>query len=76
MTSDQCALDEWCCIGEMMIYGRLALMVWHWLPVVVLAWVWVELFAVNMTFKETGMSRYPEWAQYKRRSWWLLPPIL
>ena len=27
-------------LGEMMIYGSFALMVWHWLPVVVLAWVW------------------------------------
>jgi hypothetical protein len=47
-------------------------MVWHWL----LAWIWGGMFAVNMTLKETSMSRYPEWAEYKRRSWWLLPPIL
>ena len=63
-------------LGEMMIYGSFALMVWHWLPVVVLAWVWGGLFAVNMTLKEASMSRYPEWAEYKRRSWWLLPPVL
>ena len=42
-----------------MIYGSFALMVWHWLPVVVLAWVWGGLFAVNMTLKEASMSRYP-----------------
>jgi hypothetical protein len=46
------------------------------LPVVVLAWVWGGLFAVNMTLKEASMSRYAEWAEYKRRSWWLLPPVL
>src|SRR5262249_13884983 len=63
-------------LGEMMIYGSFALMVWHWLPMLVLAWIWFGLFAVNMTLKEVSMSRYPEWAQYKRRSWWLLPPIL
>jgi Protein of unknown function (DUF1295) len=60
-------------LGEMMIYGSFALMVWHWLPVMVLAWVWVGMFAVNMTLKEASMSRYPEWTQYKKRSWWLLP---
>jgi protein-S-isoprenylcysteine O-methyltransferase Ste14 len=63
-------------LGEMMIYGSFALMVWHWLPVVVLAWVSSGLFAVNMRLKEASMSRYPEWADYKKRSWWLLPPIL
>jgi hypothetical protein len=34
----------------------------------VLAWVWGGLFAVGMTLKEASMSRYPEWAQYKKRS--------
>ena len=62
-------------LGEMMIYGSFALMVWHWLPVVVLACVWIGLFAVNM-IKEASMSRYPEWAEYKQRSCWLLPPLL
>ncbi len=63
-------------LGEMMIYGSFALLVWHWLPFVVLAWVWGGLFAVNMLHKEASMSRYPEWAAYKKRSWWLIPGIL
>jgi protein-S-isoprenylcysteine O-methyltransferase Ste14 len=63
-------------LGEMMIYGSFAMMVWHWLPVVVLVIVWGGLFAVNMINKEARMSRHPGWAQYKRRTWWLLPPIL
>lgn len=63
-------------LGEMMIYGSFALMVWHWFPVVVLAWVWLGLFAVNMVLKEASMSRYPEWAAYKQRSWWLIPFVL
>lgn len=63
-------------LGEMMIYGSFALMVWHWLPVIVLAWVWLGLFAVNMHLKEASMSRYPEWAAYKQRSWWVLPFVL
>jgi protein-S-isoprenylcysteine O-methyltransferase Ste14 len=63
-------------LGEMMIYGSFAMMVWHWFPVLVLAWVWGGLFAVNMCMKEASMSRYPEWAAYKKRSWWLVPFVL
>jgi protein-S-isoprenylcysteine O-methyltransferase Ste14 len=62
-------------LGEMLIYLSFALMVWHWLPFVVLAWVWSGLFAVNMIMKEASMSRYPQWAEYKERSWWLLPGV-
>jgi len=60
-------------LGEMMIYGSLALLVWHWLPVLILAAVWLGVFAVNMVYKEASLSRYPEWAAYRRRSWWLVP---
>jgi protein-S-isoprenylcysteine O-methyltransferase Ste14 len=63
-------------LGEMLIYGSFALMVWHWLPFIVLAWIWGGFFAINMTIKEARMSRYPAWAEYKKRSWWLLPRIL
>ncbi len=62
-------------LGEIMIYLSFALMVWHWLPFVVLAWVWPGVFAVNMTLKEASMARYPEWAAYRKRSWWLLPYV-
>jgi len=62
-------------LGEMMIYGSFALLAWHWLPVLVLGYVWLGLFAVNMAMKEASMSRYPEWAAYKRRSWWLVPGL-
>ncbi|WP_165246646.1 methyltransferase family protein [Paludisphaera soli] len=63
-------------LGEMMIYGSFALLVWHWLPFVVLAGIWGGLFAVNMTIKEARMARHPGWAEYRRRTWWLLPPVL
>jgi protein-S-isoprenylcysteine O-methyltransferase Ste14 len=62
-------------LGEMMIYGSFALMVWHWLPWVVLAWVWCGLFAVNMIMKEASLSRYPGWDEYRRRTGWVLPGL-
>ena len=63
-------------LGEMMIYGSFGLLAWHWVPVLVLGYVWLGLFAVNMVMKEASMSRYPEWAAYKRRTWWLVPGLL
>ncbi len=63
-------------LGEMMIYAALALMVWHWFPVVLLAAIWSDLFAVNMVMKEVSMSRHPEWPAYKARTRWLLPGLL
>lgn len=63
-------------LGEMMIYLAFALMVWHWLPFLVLAWVWGGLFSVNMIMKEASMSRYPEWAEYKKQTWWLIPYVI
>lgn len=60
-------------LGEMMIYGSYALIVQHWIPWAVLAWVWLALFLTNMKMKEASMSRYPEWADYKSRTGMLLP---
>ncbi|MEM7708988.1 MAG: DUF1295 domain-containing protein [Pseudomonadota bacterium] len=63
-------------LGEIMIYGSFALMVWHWLPALVLAWIWLGVFAVNMIMKEASLSRYPAWAEYRKRTWWLIPYVL
>lgn len=63
-------------LGEMLIYGSFGLMVWHWLPALVTACVWWGLFTVNMVMKEASLSRYPEWNDYRHRTWWLLPFVL
>lgn len=63
-------------LGEMMVYGSFALLVWHWWPALVLAFIWGGLFATNMAMKEASLSRYPGWQQYRRRSWWLVPFVL
>jgi len=62
-------------LGEMMIYGSFALIVGHWIPWAILAWVWLGYFSVNIAMKERSMSRYPEWASYKKRSQYLIPYI-
>jgi protein-S-isoprenylcysteine O-methyltransferase Ste14 len=63
-------------LGEMMVYGAFALLVWHWFPVLVLAFIWGTFFSVNMMMKEASMARYPGWADYKRRTFWLVPGLL
>jgi len=60
-------------LGEMMLYGSYALLVNHWIPWVILVWVWSGIFLVNMVMKEASMSRYPEWESYKARTGMLLP---
>ncbi len=62
-------------LGEMMIYGAYALLVGHWFPWAVLAWVWLGVFLTNMVMKEASMSRYPQWAAYKARTGMLLPKL-
>lgn len=60
-------------LGEILIYGAYAALSMHWLPFAVLA-AWVFGFFVrNMLQKDRSMSRYPQFAQYKKRTGLLLP---
>lgn len=61
--------------GEMLLYGSYALLVGHWFPWAVLAWVWLGVFLPNMLMKEASMSRYPGWAAYKARTGMLWPRL-
>jgi protein-S-isoprenylcysteine O-methyltransferase Ste14 len=63
-------------LGEMMLYGSFAALAGHWLPWSVLAFVWSSVFLPNMLRKEASMSRYPEWAAYKKRTKWVIPFVL
>ncbi|MFC1706959.1 DUF1295 domain-containing protein [Planctomycetota bacterium] len=62
-------------LGEMMLYAAYALLVQHWIPWAILAWVWGNVFLTNMVMKEASLSRYPEWADYKARTGMLLPRV-
>lgn len=62
-------------LGEMMIYGSFALVVGHWVPWAILAWVWLGYFSINILMKERSLARHPEWTAYKDRSWFLIPFI-
>lgn len=62
-------------LGEMLIYGSFALVVWHWLPVVILSVVWSTYFASNIAAKERSLARHPGWAAYKARTGLILPKL-
>lgn len=62
-------------LGEMMVYSGFALtvgLIWPWL---VLAYLWITLFLVNMYMIEASLSRYPEWLDYKERTGMILPRL-
>ena len=62
-------------LGEILIYSAFAMMSMHWLPFVILAgWVF-GFFVRNMLAKDKSLSRYPEFAEYKKRTGLILPKI-
>jgi protein-S-isoprenylcysteine O-methyltransferase Ste14 len=62
-------------LGEIMLYASYAMIVQHWIPWAILSWVWIGVFLVNILQKEASMSRYPEWADYKKKSSMLIPKL-
>jgi protein-S-isoprenylcysteine O-methyltransferase Ste14 len=62
-------------LGEMMVYGSYALLVGHWIPWLILGWVWLGFFLPNMLLKDASMSRHAGWAAYKARTGLLLPRL-
>jgi protein-S-isoprenylcysteine O-methyltransferase Ste14 len=62
-------------LGEMMLYASFALLAGHWLPWLVLLWVWGGVFLPNMLRKDARMARHPEWSAYQARTGLLLPRL-
>lgn len=62
-------------LGEMMIYASFAMLVQHWLPWLVLVWVWGLVFAPSLVLKERRLARHPGWAAYRARTRWLVPGV-
>ena len=62
-------------LGEMLLYAAYALLARHWLPWVVLAWVWGLVFLPGMVLMEARMARHPGWKAYQARTGFLLPRL-
>ncbi|HEV7242675.1 MAG TPA: DUF1295 domain-containing protein [Thermoanaerobaculia bacterium] len=61
-------------LGELFIYTSYAILSWHWLSFVVLAF-WVTNFFLRMRRKDKSLARYPEFEAYRRSSGLLLPKL-
>ena len=62
-------------LGEILTYGSFAMLAQHWLPFVILAGFMAGILLPNMRKKDQSLSRYPEFADYKARSGFLLPRL-
>ena len=62
-------------LGEIMIYCAYALPSAHWLPFLIVA-LWSAFFFIpGARAKDKSLSRYPDYAAYRARSWALIPLI-
>jgi protein-S-isoprenylcysteine O-methyltransferase Ste14 len=59
--------------GELLIYLGFGLLAMHWAPIVVIAGAMASFWIPRMVKKDRSLSRYPEFADYKRRTAALVP---
>jgi len=64
--------------GELLIYAGFGLLAasWAWIPALVLGAFLVAVWIPNMRKKDRSLSRYPEFAEYKKRSKLMIPFLL
>ncbi|NJL64766.1 MAG: DUF1295 domain-containing protein [Methylacidiphilales bacterium] len=62
-------------LGEILIYSSFAMLVQHWLPFLIFGGFITAIFIPNMLKKDQSLSRYPEFADYKRRSGLVFPKL-
>jgi len=62
-------------LGELLIYLSFALLALHWAPLVVVALFLVVIWIPNMRRKDRSLARYPAFAEYKNRTFMLIPKL-
>lgn len=62
-------------LGELLIYLSFCLLSRHWAPTLVLALMVFGLWLPNMLRKDRSLSRYPEFAAWKARTWLFVPGL-
>lgn len=62
-------------LGELLIYVGFGLLAASWIPVAVIALFVAVVWLPNMWKKDRSLARYPEFEQYRARTWLFLPPI-
>eukprot|EP01116_Phalansterium_solitarium_P011662 TRINITY_DN27411_c0_g1_i1.p1 TRINITY_DN27411_c0_g1~~TRINITY_DN27411_c0_g1_i1.p1 ORF type:complete len:244 (+),score=83.08 TRINITY_DN27411_c0_g1_i1:76-807(+) len=62
-------------LGEVLIYASFNIVSRHWQPWLVSAFAWGCMFYANMLQKDASISRYPEFAEYAKRSNMFFPKL-
>ena len=62
-------------LGELMIYCGFGLLTASWVGFIGITLFFVFVFIPNMLKKDKSLSRYPEFAEYKKRSGLILPKL-
>lgn len=62
-------------LGELMIYVGFAMLSMSWMGYIGIALFFSFVFIPGMLKKEKSLSRYPEFAEYKRRSGFMWPAL-
>lgn len=60
-------------LGELLIYLSFALLAQHWLALLPVTFYTLGFWVPNMLKKDKSLSRYPEFADYKRKSNLFIP---
>lgn len=62
-------------LGELMIYSGFAVLSVSWVGFIGIATFFIGAFVPNMIKKDKSLSRYPDFASYKKQSGLLLPKL-
>lgn len=62
--------------GELLIYSGFCMLAMHWAPFVVLGGIVAGMWIPNMIRKDRSLSRYPEFAEWKKRSKLVIPFVI
>lgn len=62
--------------GELLIYFGFSMLAMHWIPLAALASFVAIYWVPSMLKKDKSLSRYPEFAAYKKRSWIFIPFVI
>ena len=62
-------------LGELLIYLSFAVLALHWAPLLIVVSFLVVVWIPNMRRKDRSLARYPAFAEYKRRSFMLIPKL-
>lgn len=62
--------------GELLIYLGFGLLAMHWAPLAVIGLFITLVWCPNMRKKDRSLARYPEYAEYRRHTKWLIPWLI